>query len=461
MKLAVIVLAWAGATLGAETPGEFAYAVPVLTEGNGAFYRVTLPQPVYEGVVRGDMGDLRVFNVAGEVVPHAIQKREATAPASQPQLAVPLFPLHGETRWHPEHSSIHIQTRPDGTIIGVAPAVAGRGGGTQLAGYIADLSAHKGTVAAVELERPTGAAAFVGKLTVEGSDELAGWRVLVREAPVLSLTSGAAQLQRLRVEFAPQSARYLRLTWPSAAPTIELAGIRVEPGAGQPEPKRHWKTVTARQDKENEYLIEPGGQFPTDRLRVRLPQPNTVAPVEVLARSKPGDPWRALARTVLYRLNSDQGEVVSPDIVLPPAPGRVLLLRVDGQGGGIGKDVLSVEVGWVPHNLVFAARGTAPFQIAYGNAVVDAAAYPIESLIPDYRHPPEPTGMTILPAGTGEPVTRAGNAALRRPVDIKRWALWSSLVLGVAALGFMAWRLSRQMGRAPGTGADSGQSPSG
>lgn len=460
MKRIAILLAWAGATFAAESPGEFAYAVPVRAEGTGAFYRVTLPQPVYEGVVRGDLGDLRVFNGAGEVVPHAFQKRETKAPASQPLLAVPLFPLHGEARQHPGRAGIHIQTRTDGTIVSVQPAEAGPAADAQLSGYVADLSAHKGSVTAVELERPAGAGPFVGRLTVEGSDDLAGWRLLVREAPVLSLASGAAQLQRLRVEFPPQSVKYLRLTWPSGAAAIELAGVRVEPGSGQPEPQRHWKTVTARHDKNYEYQIEPGGQFPADRLRVRLPQPNTVAPVEVLARSKPGDPWRVLARTVLYRVNSDQGEVVSPDIVLPPVPGRVLL-RVDGQGGGIGKDMPNVEIGWVPHELVFAARGAGPFQIAYGKAAVDAAAYPIESLVPGYRHPPEPNGIAILPASTGEPLTHAGNPALRQPVDIKRWALWGSLVLGVAALGFMAWRLWRQMGGQAGGGADSGRSPSG
>jgi cytochrome c-type biogenesis protein CcmH/NrfF len=37
------------------------------------------------------------------------------------------------------------------------------------------------------------------------------------------------------------------------------------------------------------------------------------------------------------------------------------------------------------------------------------------------------------------------SAALKRPVDIKRWLLWGSLVLAAIVLGWMAFSLSRQM----------------
>lgn len=465
MKPSVLLLAWSGAVFGAEAPGDFAYAVPVRTEAGAAFHQVTLPPAVYEGAVRSDLGDMRVFNGAGEVVPHAFQVRSVAAQPAQARLAAPLFALHAQTLNGAQRAGVHIQTRVDGTIIRLEPGAAARAPGAPLVAYIADASAHKGSISALELERPADAGPFVGKLTIEGSDDLASWRVLVSEAPVLSLTAGAAQLQRLRVEFPAQSAKYLRLSWPSGASPIELAALAVEPASAKPEPQRHWKAVTARQEKAHEYLIEPAGQFPVDRLRVQLPQPNTVAPVEILAHGKPGESWQPLVRTVAYRIHSDRGEVNSPDIVVPPVPGRRLLLRFDAQGGGIGMGTPSVEIGWVPHELVFAARGAAPFQIAYGNVKAQYAAYPIESLIPGYRRPPESPSIPIVPASTGEPVTHAGAPALRQPLDIKRWTLWGSLLLGVAALGVMAWRLSRQMAAHPGKTtadhADSDRPPAG
>ena len=51
-----------------------------------------------------------------------------------------------------------------------------------------------------------------------------------------------------------------------------------------------------------------------------------------------------------------------------------------------------------------------------------------------------------LPGQAGE---LGGPDRLREPPDVKRWMLWASLVLGALVLGWMAWRLSREMGAAP------------
>ena len=48
----------------------------------------------------------------------------------------------------------------------------------------------------------------------------------------------------------------------------------------------------AVKDKPGEFEFDLGGQLPVDRLRVALPQPNTVAVIEILARAKVADPWR-------------------------------------------------------------------------------------------------------------------------------------------------------------------------
>jgi threonine/homoserine/homoserine lactone efflux protein len=42
-----------------------------------------------------------------------------------------------------------------------------------------------------------------------------------------------------------------------------------------------------------------------------------------------------------------------------------------------------------------------------------------------------------------------GPARLRTPPDVKRWMLWASLILGALVLGWMAWRLARELGTAP------------
>ena len=106
----------------------------------------------------------------------------------------------------------------------------------------------------------------------------------------------------------------------------------------------------------------------------------------------------------------------------------------------------ALQIGWIAQKLVFAARGSGPFQLVYGNSAAKGAAYPIESLIPGYKTDAE---FEVKPAALGEPVTLAGAARLRAPMDYKKWSVWIVLVLGVAALGGMAYRLSRQVSQAP------------
>ncbi len=48
-------------------------------------------------------------------------------------------------------------------------------------------------------------------------------------------------------------------------------------------------------------------------------------------------------------------------------------------------------------------------------------------------------------------MTLGGAEQLRKPPDVKRWVLWAALVLGVVVLGWMAWRLSREMAAATAT----------
>ncbi|MEQ1776198.1 MAG: DUF3999 family protein, partial [Burkholderiales bacterium] len=95
MKVFVfIVFFWVcGFTVAAEKPAEYAYGLKIEASGSEALYDVTLPPSVYQGVTRRDLGDVRVFNGAGEVVPHAWRPRRAEKADAGATVALTLFPL--------------------------------------------------------------------------------------------------------------------------------------------------------------------------------------------------------------------------------------------------------------------------------------------------------------------------------------------------------------------------------
>jgi hypothetical protein len=109
---------------------------------------------------------------------------------------------------------------------------------------------------------------------------------------------------------------------------------------------------------------------------------------------------------------------------------------------------------WQPRELVFAARGAAPFVLAWGNRTATPGALSIATLVPGYDST-KGLPADVSDARPGPPVTLGGAQRLREPVDAKRWLLWASLALGALLLGWMAFRLSKEMGSAPSAEAES------
>ena len=464
MKRPIVVwlLLAAGAAFAAERPADFAYGVTLEVDGKEALYEVTLPAATYRGVVRADLADVRVFNGAGEVVPHAWRPRRTAGTEAVASVALTLFPLKAEAGASLDGISIQVRRGPGGrSSVDVTSTSAGarKGAEQRTVGYFVDLTALDRALRAIEFEWQPVPDGFAGKLRVDASDDLGSWRTLVAAAPLVNLEVAGQRLQQKRVELPQHKVKYLRLSWlpqGTGAASPELVSASGEPVEKTVEAVREWaQAEPAKGEKPGEYLFDLRGRHPVDRVRLHLPEPNTVTQVELLARDKSEQPWRPFGRGVAYRLRRDGNEITSPELSVGVTTGRYWLLRVDQRGGGVGSGAPKLEAGWVPHTLVFAARGEPPFQLAYGNRDAKPAGYAIETLIPGYR---DAGGSQIRAARTGPQQTTnvssaraleqqelGGESRLKEAIDWKRWSLWGALVLGVLILGAMAWRLVRQL----------------
>ena len=427
----------------AERPEDFAYGIAIRADANDALHEIEIPAAVYRGVTRSDLADIRVFNGQGEVVPHALRPRAAVNEQTSAAVRLPVFPLYGESRAKLDDLNVHIEKRSDGTIIDIRNRAKGSAQNQPLRGYLLDASAVKPAIQALQFDWKSGADGFVGKIRIEGSDDLAAWTTLADNAALASLTFGGHQVKRNRAELRVAKYKYLRVSWPENQTVLESLTALAEPAARIVASPRVWQSVTGLSvaGKTADYSYDIGGHFLFDRLRVELPQVNSLVQLEILSRAQTSDEWRPVTRALAYRLRDRETEVTSPELTLPSNGERYWLLRVDPKGGGVGSGVPALQIGWVPQKLVFAARGAGPFQLAYGSSAVKPAAFAIESLIPGYKTDAE---FKVQLAALGEPVTLAGAARLRPAWDYKKIALWASLILGVAVLGWMAYRLSRQ-----------------
>ena len=447
--LVLFLLLGQSGAFAAERPEDFAYGVPIHAGGRDALYEFEIPAAVYRGVSRADLGDLRVFNGQGEVVPHALRPKAAASSQSVPPVSLPVFPVYGEVTERLEDLHVRVEKRTDGTIVSVRgqPAKA-RASKARVRGYLLDTSPLKQAAQALRFAWRHDAEGFVGNVRIEGSDDLSVWNTVADRAALVRLTFDGHQLEQDRVELRGVKFKYLRLSWPENQEPLEALRVVAEPAADVVSPRRVWQKINgeAGTGQVGEYRYDLGGPFPFDRLRVELPQLNSLAELQILARVKSDEPWRFKSRMTAYRLRRDDAEASSPEIALTNLGARYWLLRVDQKGGGVSAGVPILQIGWIPQKLVFAARGTGPFQLAYGNSAAKPSVFPIDSLIPGYKTEAE---FKVSAASLGEPIVLAGPARLRPSVDYKKWALWGSLILGVVILGCMAYRLARQVQRSP------------
>lgn len=423
-------------------PADFAYSMTLITDGAGALYEVTLPAAVYRRLTRYDAGDLRVFNVGGEVIPHGLRRPKATEAAPE-RVSLSPFPVYTSSGEISSGMTLSVRKDRDGQIVHIdtrEPAKADR----KLAALVLDTGKLKQAVRALELEWAQAPQEFVGQMTLEASDDLTHWRMLAR-ASVVHITYGGQQLERRRIEFAPHKANYLRLTWPARQETPEVKRATLELADDAPAPARHWTALSAEGpgEKQGEYVFTLPGRVPVDRARLMLAQTNSLVRVELFARENPSAQWVRYAEGPVYRLAIGAETLDSPELRVAAAPApRHWLLRTTPPAS-LGAHAPALEFGWLPHDLIFAAQGVGPYRLAYGAAGVGPVNFPIPALLADIEKQDKNT--LIRKAEVGPETVLGGEGRLARQSDWKKIALWAALVAAVGLLAWMARRLLTQM----------------
>jgi Protein of unknown function (DUF3999) len=421
-----------------STPQDFAYRMQVVGTGDAAAYRVALPLAVYQKIVRPDLADLRVFNGSGEPVPFAIE-RPATGTVSNAAAALSLFPLKDDSGATLDAIRVTIQSGQ--RAINVQTGDRGPPSG-RINSYLVDGRSLAVPVAALRLEWPQDAADFAGRVRVEASDSLTDWRVVNGAAPIANLHSDAQRLVEQRVEFAPTQAKFWRLSWSGAAAPFALTSVLGEP-AKQNVDARHTSLSLAAQPGKapGEFEYDIGASLPVDRLNLELPDINTVVEVELLSRVRPADAWHTVRRSGFYRLKGESEELRNGPVPVALNTDRHWLLRTDPQRGGLGTSAPHLVVEWVPHEVVFVARGAGPFYVAYGRAAAEGAAVSLAVL---------PKDVSIASASLSSPESSGGDSLLQPPAAPFPWKtplLWSILIAGAGLLAWMALRLSKDFSR--------------
>lgn len=428
------------AELGRE---DFAYSVSLSTEPDVAVHRLMLPLDVYRHSVRADLADIRVLNANGGLVPYALRPPPAASQRQQAPARLPLFPLYGDATRATQALRLSIRTE-DADI--QLQGGAGASAEAPVSGFLLDARSLDTPIAGLALEWPENVAGFSAHLLVEASNDLADWRTIVAAAPIVDLRYGDDRLMQRRLEFPATQARFWRLRWTSLPGPTVLSGALAERTTSTVEGTRLElvSDATVPEDRPGEYEFDLAVQAPVDRINLRLPELNTVAAIELLSRAGSSE-WQRVWSGTFYRLQATSGEITNPFIVVPIRTNRQWLARVRQEGGGLGAGTPRLVVRWLPHEVLFVARGAAPFELVYGSSVAGTAATELDELLPRVE-----SGGTlpIAEARAAAPREAGGPGKLEPiapPLPWRTIVLWAVLIVAVGMLGGMAWRLSRQL----------------
>ncbi|MEI8323873.1 MAG: DUF3999 domain-containing protein [Betaproteobacteria bacterium] len=495
--LRVLAPAWLLGAASLVAPGLGNALTPTPTgagsitlDGAGPYYQLTLPAAIYGHAAYPDLRDLRVRNAAGQAVPFAWLRRDV-AVAQTESRDVPIFPIQGATAASVQPEGVlAFVVRSDGSL---AALKTGTSVQSDVTAWLLDVSKVQGRLLQARFTvSPDTQGVFAMRL--EASDDLQRWRSLGGEEQLISLTRSGQAIERMAVDLGGIRARFLRLRWSHPRRGAVLTGVGIDSVQDAlPVAALEWSEPLRAQSCATDYCdyVLPRG-WPANGLRIHLAEPNTLAPVRVSGVLESGpalarpervvrNPLYALRHqqlaaignatpqevslldTVVYRLTQDTGEALSPNLSLDGGVYPRLRLRTRGPVTALGVSAPTLEVSTVLQTLLFLAQGQGPFLLSVELPVDTAGAppalpaggaLPLSALLPGYRvdQPMPLANMSEARAKLAEPAAQTASAMLPDAKSAtsaaglgRKFWLWSALVLGLLALGAMAWSLFKSL----------------
>jgi hypothetical protein len=441
----------AGVALAAvPTPKDFAYGLDLEPQAGFPVQQFTVPEPVYQGVTRSDLGDLRVFNAGGIVVPHALCTGPVATADTVAERPLPVFPLRRPPPLGAQPGGrVSVQT-PGGTSVQVIEPGASKAltppGAPAADGFVVDASATPDALRALRLVWSAPDGASEAQVRVEASEDLNTWRTVVAATTLLHVAADGRALDRSHIDLPEARYRYLRLVR-SGGPAVAIGAVTADVvHAGTPAEPQWFAAMPAADAGSEGFLFDAGRLAPVEAARVVLATPNMALRIALDSRRGPEQPWQQRWSGDISSVDGGNAAQTPPFAAVSDPLWRVRVLRgAESLGGGRP----TLRLGYHPARLRFLAQGDGPFVAAYGSArVAPAEAAPCDGLL---TRVPAPSREAMIGAATAVPAAAGafgGAEALapaRAPMPLRQILLWAVLLLGTGALVAMALALLRRL----------------
>jgi hypothetical protein len=418
-----------------SNPDAYAVRLPLAPAPRGTLQRLALPPEALVALRRPDLGDIRLFDARGKVVPIALI--DGPAGDRHDSISVPVYPIVGPAGALGKPGlSIRIEDNRVARVVTV-DTPSPPAGGAAASAVLLDTRAVRDPATAIVLDAEMPAGTPVA-LTLFSSADLRHWdmlaeKVLFRPAAGSALLGGAT----VALPGIDLHDRYVGIGWARAS-GVSLKAVRVLTSTVAPPARIAVGTSAMALTDAHALRFDLPDMARLGAIRLTGAGPDGVIPVRLYGRDRGEDPWIPLAAATLR-----PGEGATLDLSGPPLASY--RLEADRRTAGFSTQP-RVELLFDPVELLVAPSGTPPYRLAVGQAAAPATFLTLAEIAPRGG----PLDLATLPRATvvaqkgARLVVALEASASDGALEPRKLLLWAALLLGTLVLAFAAMRLARQ-----------------
>lgn len=273
-----------------------------LSSAQSGAYRVVLEPAIYRRAGAADLGDLQVFNAAGQSLPSALLAPDQ--PLAQPpvQRELPWFALPPLAEAQRNDLQLLTERDTDGRVRRVEARVSGGAAANGQGGWLIDASVlGQQPLAALVLDWADSGQPLQAQVQLDASDDLQHWRPIGRDIPLVDLQRAGKRLLQRRLQVDGE-ARYLRVLAQGDARLPTLRSVLAELPPAPATLQWEWLSLEPTSKGKGEYTFELDGRFPVARADVTSTD-NSLVQWTLFSRDDESAEWqRRSAPWIAYQL---------------------------------------------------------------------------------------------------------------------------------------------------------------
>ncbi len=435
--------------IAAPRTDDYVRGIDINSYESRPLVEILLPDEVYQGVTRADLGDVRVFNADGVAVPHAFCASPVAAEPVVSSESLPVFDLQAgmpATTTGTTHVEVATASGTQVRIQEGEPAAADLPR-TRTWAHVIDARGVDDALRSIEFDWVSPDGASQASVRIEASDDLDRWRTVVSTSTLLRVMREGQQLQRKSVPLVEQRYTFLRVVRTDGGPPLQIAQVTAERVARAAEIEPVWFTANPQGPVDAAHLrFDAARLAPIAYARLALPVPNTSVRVRIQSRPDEQAQWRERWSGESYLILKDGERRVSPPAGIDGGRDRYWQVTDTGSSQALNPGT-GLELGYRPARLRFLAQGEGPYVLAFGSRRADTApAASCDRLLSDVRS--EELDQLIGTAIVGTSRTLGGDTALKplpKQTPARLIVLWGVLIVGVVLLVAMAVALLKRV----------------